>query len=97
MKKCHVKVSQQPREEEPSKRVVRTQVDRSAWDRRLSLNPHALAIYLEFVPVRGVALKRFEKCQCEDDNVHLHCRTWVPGDGHYRWLQGPFNPLPMEH
>jgi hypothetical protein len=23
-------------------------------------------------------------------------RTWVPGDDHYRWLQGPINPLPME-
>jgi hypothetical protein len=51
-----------------------------------SLNPHVLAIYLEFVPVRGAVLERFKVCQCEDDNVHLHCRTWVPGDGHYRWL-----------
>jgi hypothetical protein len=55
-------VSQRPREEEPFKRVVRTRVDRSAWDRRLSLNPHALAIYLEFVPARGAAPERFEKC-----------------------------------
>jgi len=37
-----VNVSQQSREEEPSKRVVRIQINRSAWDRRLSLNPHAL-------------------------------------------------------
>ncbi len=29
--------------------MVRTQVDRSAWDRRLSPNPHALEIYLELV------------------------------------------------
>jgi hypothetical protein len=79
-----VNVSQQSREEEPSKRVVRTQVVRSAWDRRLSLNPHALAIYLEFVPARRVASERFEECQCEDDDVRFHCRTWVPGDGHYR-------------
>ncbi len=28
-----VNVSQRPREEEPSRRVVRTRVDRSAWDR----------------------------------------------------------------
>ncbi len=55
-------VSQRPREEEPFKRVVRTRVDRSAWDRRLSLNPHALAIYLEFVPARGAAPERFEEC-----------------------------------
>jgi hypothetical protein len=92
-----VNVSQWPYEEESSRRVVCTRVDRSAWDRRLSPNPHALAIYLEFVPARGAALERFEKCQCEDDDVRLCCRTWVPGDGHYRWLQGPINPLPMEH
>jgi hypothetical protein len=83
------------REEEPSRRVVCTWVDRSAWDHWLFPNPHALAIYLEFVPARGAAPKRFEECQCEDDNVRLHCRTWVPGDGHYRWLQGPINPLSM--
>jgi hypothetical protein len=35
--------------------MVRIRVDRLAWDRRLSSNPHALAIYLEFVPARGVA------------------------------------------
>jgi hypothetical protein len=57
-----VNVSQRPREEEPSKRVVRTRVDRSAWDRRLSPNPHALTIYLEFVPARGAAPERFEEC-----------------------------------
>ncbi len=92
-----VNVSQRPREKKPSKRVVRTRVDRSAWDRRLSLNPHVLAIYLEFVPARGTAPERFEKCQCEDDDVRLHYRTWVPNDGHYRWLRGPINPLSMEH
>jgi hypothetical protein len=92
-----VNVSQRPREEKPSKRVVRTQVDRSAWDRRLSPNPHALAIYLEFVPARGAAPEGFKECQCEDDDVRFHCRTWVPGDGHYRWLRGPINPLSMEH
>jgi hypothetical protein len=92
-----VNVSQRSLEEEPSKRVVRTRVDRSAWDRQLSPNPHASAIYLEFVPARGVAPERFEECQCENDDVRLHCRTWVPSDGHYRWLRGPINPLPMEH
>jgi hypothetical protein len=70
-----VNVSQRSHEEEPSRRVVRTRVDRSAWDCRLSPNPHALAIYLEFVPARGAAPKRFEECQCEDDDVRLHCRT----------------------
>ncbi len=76
---------------------MRTRVDRSVWDCRLSPNPHALAIYLEFVPARGAAPERFKECQCEDDDVRLHCRTWVPGDGHYRWLRGPINPLPLEH
>jgi hypothetical protein len=90
-------VSQRPREEEPPRRVVRTRVARSVWDCRLSPNPHALAIYLEFVPARGATPARFEECQCEDDDVRLHCRTWVLGDGHYRWLRGPINPLPLEH
>ncbi len=58
----NVNVSQRPCEEGPSKRVVRTRVDRSAWDHRLSPNPHALAIYLEFVPARGAAPERFEEC-----------------------------------
>jgi len=55
-------VSQRSLEEEPPKRVVRTQVARSVWDRRLSPNPHALAIYLKFVPARGAAPERFEEC-----------------------------------
>jgi len=63
----------------------------------LSLNPHALAIYLEFVLARGAAPERFDECQCEDDDVRLHCRTWILGDGHYRWLRGPINPLSMGH
>jgi len=41
-----VNVFQRPCEEEPSKRMVRTRVDRSAWDRQLSPNPHVLTIYL---------------------------------------------------
>ncbi len=68
-----VNVSQRPRKEKPSRRVVRTRVDHSAWDRRLSPNPHALAIYLEFVLACGTAPKRFEECQCENDDVRLHC------------------------
>jgi len=90
-------VSQRLREEELHRRVVRTQVARLVWDRRLSPNPRALAIYLEFVPARGAAPERFEECQCEDDDVRFHCRTWVPGDGHYHWLRGLINPLPLEH
>ncbi len=55
--------------------MVHTRVDHSAWDRRLSPNPHVLTIYLKFVPACGVATEKFEKCQCEDDDVRLHCRT----------------------
>ncbi len=57
-----VNVFQRSREEEPSRRVVRTRVDRSAWDRQLSPNPHALVIYLKFVLACGAVPKRFEKC-----------------------------------
>jgi hypothetical protein len=81
-----VNVFQRLHEKELSKRMVRIRIDHLTWDRQLSPNPHALAIYLQFVPTRGAALERFEKCQCENDDVHLHCRTWVPGDAHYRWL-----------
>jgi hypothetical protein len=90
-----VNVSRRSRNEELSSQVVRTRVDRSAWDRRLSPNPHALAIYLEFIPARGAAPEKFEEFQCENDDVRLHCRTWVPSDGHYRWLRGLINPLSM--
>jgi hypothetical protein len=55
-------VFQRSREEEPPRRVVRTQVARSVWDRRLSPNPRALVIYLEFVPARGAAPERFKEC-----------------------------------
>jgi hypothetical protein len=67
-----VNVSQRSCEKKLSKRMVHTQVDRLAWDRQLSLNPHAFAIYLKFVPTCGAAPKRFEKCQCEDDDVRFH-------------------------
>jgi len=70
-----VNVSQRSCNEKLFEIVVRTRVDRLAWDRGLSPNPHALAIYLEFVPVRGIAPKRFEECQCEDDVVRFHCQT----------------------
>jgi hypothetical protein len=92
-----VNVFQWSREEEPSRRVVRIRVDHLAWDRRLSPNPHAITIYLEFAPTCGTTLERFEQCQCENDDVHFHCQTWVSDDGHYCWLRGPINPLSMEH
>jgi len=68
----NLNVFQRPRAEEPSRRVVHTRVDRSVWDRRLSPNPHALTIYLEFVTARGAAPERFEECQCEDDDARFH-------------------------
>jgi hypothetical protein len=46
-------VSQHPHDKEPFEKVVRIQVDCSAWDHRLSPNTHALTIYLELVIVRG--------------------------------------------
>jgi hypothetical protein len=88
-----VNISQRSREKKPSRKVVRTQVDCSAWDRQLSPNPHVLAIYLKFVPTCGTAPKTFEECQHENNNVRLHCRTWVPGDGHHHWLRGLINPF----
>jgi hypothetical protein len=71
-------VCQRPREEESPRRVLRIRVARSVWDRQLSPNPHALAIYLESVLARGAVPERFKECQCEDDDVRLHCRTWFP-------------------
>jgi hypothetical protein len=73
-----VNVSQWPHNEKPFERMVHTRVDRSAWDHRISLNLHALVIYLKLVLVRGITPKRFEECQCEDDDVPLHYQTWVP-------------------
>ncbi len=67
-------VSQWSHEKKPSTRVVRTRVDHLACDRRLSPNPHALIIYLEFVPSHGATLERFEECQYEENDVRLHCR-----------------------
>ncbi len=90
----NVNVSKRSHKKEPSRRMVRTWVNRSAWDHRLFPNPHALSIYLEFVLACGAAPESFEECQCEDDDVRFHYRTWVPGDGHYRWLRGPINPFP---
>jgi len=68
-----VNVSQRSHEEKSSLIMVRTRVDCLAWDHRLSPNPHALTIYLEFVLVCGAAPERFKECQCEDDDVRLHC------------------------
>jgi hypothetical protein len=92
-----VNVSQWSHDEKSFEIVVCTRVDRSAWDYRLFPNPHALTIYSKFVPAYGAVPKKFEKCRCKDDDICLHCQTWVLGDGHYRWLQGPINLFSMEH
>jgi hypothetical protein len=89
-------VSQRSHNENLFRKVVRIRVNCLAWDRQSSLNSHTLAIYLEFVPAYGVVSKRFEECQCEDNDVCLHFRTWVPSDGHYRWLQGLVNSISIE-
>jgi hypothetical protein len=90
-------LSQQLHDKNAFRKVVRIEIDHSAWDHRSSLNSHALTIYLEFVFTRGTTLERFEECHCEHDDVCFHCRTWVPSDGHYHWLQSLINSLPMEH
>jgi hypothetical protein len=79
-------VFKQPCDEELFQRMVHTRLNCSMWDHRSSPNPQVLTIYLEFVPTHGATPKRFEECQCEDDDVRLHYRTWVSSDGHYRWL-----------
>jgi hypothetical protein len=52
-----VNVSQRLCNKKLFEKMVRTQVDRLAWDCRLSPNPNALAIYLEFVPACGAVPK----------------------------------------
>ncbi len=64
---------------------MRTRVDRSVWDRRLSPNPHALAIYLEFVPFYGTAPERFEECQCEDQPVMAIIIGYEARSTHFPW------------
>jgi hypothetical protein len=62
-------VSQWPCKEELSRKMMRIRVNHLAWDYQLFPNPHALAIYLKFVPTRGATLEGFEECQCEDDDI----------------------------
>jgi hypothetical protein len=77
--------------------MVHTQINHSTWDCQLSPNPYALAIYLKFVPACGITPERFEKCQCEDDNVHFHYQTWILGDGHYHCLRDTINSFSVAH
>jgi len=57
-----VNVSQRSHEKEPSRKVVCIRINRLAWDHQLFPDPHALAIYLEFVLTCGTTLKKFEEC-----------------------------------
>jgi hypothetical protein len=54
-----VNVSQRSHDEKSFERMMCTWINHSTWYYRLSLNPHALAIYLEFVPTRGATPERF--------------------------------------
>jgi len=54
----NVNVFQWSHKKELSRKVVCTRIDPLAWDRRLSPCPHALAIYLEFLPTCGAAPER---------------------------------------
>jgi hypothetical protein len=92
-----VNVSQWPYEKKPIGKVVHTQVAQSIWDHQVLPNFHAIAIYLKLIHVSKNRVGRFDECQCEDDDVRIILQTWVLGDGHYRWLKGPINSLPMEH
>jgi hypothetical protein len=77
------------RKEEPTKRIMCTQVNESMWDHPMLLpNGHILTIYLEFVPFHGDKLGWFTKCECENENVHVFSWTWVFNSGHYCWLKG---------
>jgi hypothetical protein len=67
------------------------------WDRPPSpLNVSTLTIYLMFVPIFQDCQGRSAKCLAENDDVHLFSKTWVSNDGHYCWLKGSINNLPME-
>jgi hypothetical protein len=57
-----VNVSQRSCEKKSLKIMVSIQIDRSAWDRQLFLNPYALIIYLEFVPAHVIVPERFKNC-----------------------------------
>ncbi len=46
-------VSKQSRNEDLFRKEVHIRINQLTWDRQLSPNPHALTIYLEFVPARG--------------------------------------------
>ncbi len=78
-------------------RVVCTQMAQSIWDHQMSLDPNVLAIYLELIPTFENRDGRFDECQCENDNIRLFSLTWVLSNGHYHWLKGLINLMPIKH
>jgi hypothetical protein len=77
------------RKEEPTKRIMCTQVNWLMWDHPTLLpNGHILTIYLKIVSIHEDRLGWFTKCECEDENAHVFSWTWVFNDGHYCWLKG---------
>jgi hypothetical protein len=92
-----VNVSRWPCEEEPIRKVVCTPVVQFVWDRQVLPNLCVLAIYLKLIPIFGNKVRRFDESQCENDDGCLFSQTWVPSHGHYHWLKGPLNPLPIKH
>jgi hypothetical protein len=87
-------------EEKLALRVMRPIVDQSmrlVWDcPPLPLNVNTLAIYLKFVLNFQDCLGRFVECLADNDDVCLFSRTWVLSDGHYCWLKGQVNNLPIK-
>jgi hypothetical protein len=64
------------RKEEPTKRIMCIQVNRSMWDHPMLLsNGRILIIYLKFVQIHGDELGWFTKCECKDENVHVFSWT----------------------
>ncbi len=70
----------------------------------MSPNSHALAIYLEFVLICGAARKRFEKCQCEDDDVRFTVKLGflmmaiiVGYEANQPLFHGASNQIPSSH
>jgi hypothetical protein len=91
-----VNVCQQPCEKKLIEKVVCIRVVQLVWDHCVSLNPHALVVYLKLIHALRTRLENFDECYCKDDNVHIFYRTWVLSNGHYCWLKGLITSLLVE-
>ncbi len=45
------------------------------WDRQVLPNPCVLAIYLKLISIFGNMVRRFDECQCENDDGCLFSQT----------------------